>query len=184
MRSLPSFQSVASLAALVLLVTACEEPVSPASLSLTPNFWVGCVAGEKFTGGGRADTDRAGKVTFGFNVHGEGCDGGTIKGQFQADFHETSTKIHSTEIWSMASFSDPERGDCAEFDGMARIKDGNGPWTDHRFWVIVCDNGEPGDTDRISIYLDDSDYGNPPAPGSHSYLTDELLTGGNIQSHS
>lgn len=170
------------LAAAALFAWGCDRPATPAGPK--PSFWAGgpgtCPAGERFTGGGRIDPP-AGKTTFGFNVDGSDfCahEGGAIKGQLQTVYHPTQTLVHSLTIDDFHSFQDPARGgECAEWGGTARVKDGNGGWYEERFDAVACDNGEPGSSpgrgpDRYGITLSD---------GRSTGTTD--LTGGNIQAH-
>lgn len=167
---------------------ACErsEPTAAAPALTPPVFHVGCPAGLKFTGGGRIDAVQAwatmrGKVTFGFNVHADdAC--APIKGQLQVVHHPTQTKFHTTEITRFASYTGPDGGQCGEFAGTVRVKHGNGDWHEHRFFVQVCDNGEPGsspgigpDTFKFAIGGDDSE--------GHGNTSTTKLTGGNIQAH-
>ena len=169
---------VAALAAL-----ACSDPATTADKAIgSPDYWVGCVAGLRFTGGGRIDESGVGKVTFGFNVDGSDfCGGGAAKGQVQVVEHDMKVLIHSTSITRFSSFPDTTTGgQCGEWDGMARVKEvaaGTG-WTDHHFFMQVCDNGEPGHgVDTFYLTVDGSGDG---------YLNNVLpttLTGGNIQAH-
>jgi hypothetical protein len=140
----------------------------------------GCFAGGKFTGGGRVDPIGVGKVTFGFNIHGEDCDQGTAKGNIQVVYHENQTLVHSLTEERFNSWEDPERGACAEWEGVARVKhvDAGEDWHEHGYLVRVCDKAEPGHgADRFSFYLDAA------GDGLHHNVEDELLTGGNIQAH-
>lgn len=180
-RDLLSGLTAATLAAFVGL--ACDEPASPpvGPEIATPEFHV-CLAGKRFTGGGRIDP-RGEKVTFGFNVDGaQACaTEGPIKGQLQVVHHPTQSKYHTTEITEFNSYPSPEGGDCGEWKGTVRVKHGNGDWHPHRFKAEACDNGEPGSSpgrgpDTFWFEVD----GTGPGHGS----TDRTpLTGGNIQSH-
>ena len=174
--------AIAALAVAGTIIAACNE-----GPSRTPDVmayggpvsrWVGCEAGGKYTGGGRVDPIDVGKVTFGFNVHAGDCDGTNIKGQIQVVYHETQTLVHSLSIDHFASFHDPERGDCGEFDGTARVKHVNAgsDWHEHHYTAVVCDAGEPGRDDRFTFTLDGE-------RGLHENFFDEKLTGGNIQAH-
>lgn len=175
----------AVVAAALLVIAACEQPnaVSPqkaVSVTRTPDGWVGCNAGGKYTGGGRVDPPGVGKVTFGFNIHAEACDSGAIKGELQVVYHETQTLNHSLTMEHFASFPDSAGGSCAEWDGTLRQKDvfaGTG-WTDHHYFIQVCDNGEPGrGVDTFMFTIDDA------GDGTHNNVMTTTLTGGNIQAH-
>jgi len=177
--------AASAVAAALLVIAACEQPNSVApdkavAVARTPQGWVGCDAGGKFTGGGRVDPSGVGKVTFGFNIHAEACDSGAIKGQLQVVYHETQTLNHSLTMEHFASFPDAQGGSCAEWDGTLRHKDvfaGTG-WTDHHYFIQVCDNGEPGrGHDTITFTLDNA------GDGTHNNVMNETLTGGNIQAH-
>lgn len=174
-----------AVAAALLVIAACDQPnsVNPnksVAVARTPEGWVGCDAGGKFTGGGRVDPSGVGKVTFGFNIHAEACDSGAIKGQLQVVYHETQTLIHSETMEHFASFPDDQGGSCAEWDGTARLKDvfaGSG-WSDHHYFIQVCDNGEPGrGHDTFTFTIDNA------GDGTHNNVMNEVLTGGNIQAH-
>jgi hypothetical protein len=141
---------------------------------------VGCVAGGKYTGGGRVDPDGVGKVTFGFNIHAGDCDRSEMKGNIQVVYHETQTLVHSLTEANFSSFVDPVKGQCGEWDGMARVKHvfAGGDWHEHHYFVEVCDKGEPGrGADRFSFYLQGA------GDGVHNNVIEEILTGGNIQAH-
>jgi len=178
--------AASAVAAALLVIAACDQPnaVNPSqtrAVSKTPEGWVGCDAGGKFTGGGRVDPPGVGKVTFGFNIHAEACDSGAIKGELQVVYHETQTLNHSLTMEHFASFPDSQGGSCAEWDGTLRQKDvfaGSG-WTDHHYFIQVCDNGEPGrGHDTFLFTLDDA------GDGTHNnVLPAAVLTGGNIQAH-
>ena len=164
-----------------MIVVACDPPAAGNNPSARPLFWEGCLAGGKYTGGGRVDPPDAGKVTFGFNVHAEDCNDSDIKGELQVVFHDVGqTLVHSLTIDHFASWDDPDRGQCAEFSGTARAKhvDAGGDWHEHRYTVVVCDKAEPGrGADRFSFSWDD---GNDEL---HQNVYDQVLTGGNIQAH-
>ena len=167
--------SAATLAALVGL--ACDQPVSPEANQMPPQvggpeYWEGCPAGRKFTGGGRIDPVGVGKTTFGFNVHADDqCR--PIKGQLQVVHHPTQSKYHSTELFEFESYASPEGGECGHWNGTVRAKHGNGEWHEHGFEVEACDNGEPGRfRDTFHFTVDD-----------HGSTGRTLLTGGNIQAH-
>lgn len=167
-----------------LAAMACSDPATTASKTIaSPNFWVGCNAGLRFTGGGRVDESGVGKVTFGFNVDGSDLCGanGAVKGQVQVVEHDMKVLIHSISLDHFSSFPDTTTGgQCGEWDGTARVKEilGSGDWTDHHFFMQVCDNGEPGHgVDTFYLTVDGAGDG---------YLNNVLpitLTGGNIQAH-
>ncbi|HZH42273.1 MAG TPA: post-COAP-1 domain-containing protein [Gemmatimonadales bacterium] len=177
-----------AVAAALLVIAACEQPNAinlqkagaVTRTGGTPEGWVGCDAGGKFTGGGRVDPEGVGKVTFGFNIHAEACDSGAIKGQLQVVYHATQTLIHSETMEHFASFPSDKGGSCAEWDGTARMKDvfaGSG-WSDHHYFIQVCDNGEPGHgTDTFMFTIDNA------GDGTHNNVMTTTLTGGNIQAH-
>lgn len=172
---------VPMLGVVALVAAACERPAQSVDPAVRrPEFWVGCNAGSKFTGGGRVDPSGVGKVTFGFNIHAGDCSGTDIKGQMQVVYHETQTLIHTLTMEKFASYTDSLRGECAEWSGTARLKDvfaGSG-WSDHTYFTVVCDKAEPGrGADRFSFYLDNA------GDGTHNNVIDEVLTGGNIQAH-
>jgi hypothetical protein len=146
-----------------------------------PTWHRSCSAGEMFTGGGRVDPSGVGKVTFGFNIHAQGCADSGSKGQMQVVYHATQTLVHTLTTEQFASFPDSTTGgSCAEWSGTARLKDvllGTG-WSDHHYYTQVCDNGEPGrGADTFSFYLDDA------GDGVHNNVIDATLSGGNIQAH-
>jgi len=154
---------------------ACEQPATALPQLVSPLFWEGCPAGQKFTGGGRIDPYGE-KVTFGFNVHANGaCQ--PIKGQLEVVHHPTQTKYHSTSIREFESYASPEGGECGHWNGTVRAKHGNGDWHEHEFEVEACDNGEPGSSPGTGpdtfhfIVWDEYDSDRTP------------LTGGNIQAH-
>ena len=175
-----------AVAAALLVIAACEQPNAAGpqkavAVARTPDGWVGCDAGGKFTGGGRVDPSGVGKVTFGFNIHAEACDSGAIKGQLQVVYHATQTLIHSETMEHFASYPDPTTGgSCGEWDGTARVKDvfaGSG-WSDHHYFIQVCDNGEPGHgVDTFEFTIDNA------GDGTHNNVMTTVLTGGNIQAH-
>src|SRR5690242_3080420 len=112
----------AAVAAALLVIAACEQPNAAGpqkavAVARTPDSWVGCDAGEKFTGGGRVDPPGIGKVTFGFNIHAPDCGAGGIKGQLQVVYHETQTLNHSLTMEHFASFPSDQGGKCGEWDG-------------------------------------------------------------------
>lgn len=176
----------AAVAVALLVIAGCEQPnaVNPQqskAVARTPDGWVGCDAGGKFTGGGRVDPSGVGKVTFGFNIHAEACDSGAIKGQMQVVYHATQTLIHSETMEHFASFPSAQGGSCGEWDGTARLKDvfaGSG-WSDHHYTIQVCDNGEPGrGVDTFLFTIDNA------GDGTHNNVLPAIvLTGGNIQAH-
>lgn len=175
----------AAVAAALLVLAACEQPNAAdpqgaTTVARTPDQWVGCDAGGKYTGGGRVDPSGVGKVTFGFNIHADQCDQSAIKGQMQVVYHETQTLIHSETMEHFASFTNDQGGSCGEWDGTARVKDvfaGSG-WSDHHYWTQVCDNGEPGrGHDTFTFTIDNA------GDGIHNNVMGEVLTGGNIQAH-
>jgi hypothetical protein len=172
--------------AFALGAAACNRDGPPTSTEgvvratgAKPN-WVGCTAGDKYTGGGRVDPDGVGKVTFGFNVDAGTCDRTDMKGSIQVVYHESQTLVHSLTEENFASYTDPVRGSCGEWDGTARVKHvfAGSDWHEHHYYVVVCDKAEPGrGADRFSFYLDG------PEDGLHNNVIDEVLTGGNIQAH-
>lgn len=176
----------AAVAAALLVIAACEQPNAAdpqkaVAVARTPDGWVGCNAGEKFTGGGRVDPPGVGKVTFGFNIHAPDCGASGIKGELQVVYHETQTLNHSLTMEHFASFPDSQGGQCGEWDGTLRQKDvfaGSG-WTDHHYFIQVCDNGEPGHgVDTFLFTIDDA------GDGTHNNVMPAIvLTGGNIQAH-
>ena len=134
----------AAVAVALLVIAACEQPIAvnpqkAVAVARTPDGWVGCDAGEKFTGGGRVDPPGVGKVTFGFNIHAPDCGAGGIKGELQVVYHETQTLNHSLTMENFASFPDSQGGQCGEWSGTVRQKDvfaGSG-WTDHHYFIQV-----------------------------------------------
>lgn len=163
----------------IVTLAACGESDLPTSTTMpiaepTTASWVGCNASNKYTGGGRVDVDGIGKVTFGFNVDGtEECEsGGGPHGNIEVQYHDQKLHAHSVTVANFHSFADPELGECGEFDGTARVKEGNGPWHEHHYFAEVCGNGEPGRSDHFSFYLND-----------HNNVIRAPLTGGNIQAH-
>ena len=169
------------------LAASCSDASRPdRSAGLTefkggPSAWVGCEGqGRKFTGGGRVDPVDVGKVTFGFNIHGEEwCDGtGPVKGQMEVVYHYNQTLYHTLTMEHFATWTDPELGECADWDGLARSKhvDDGGDWHEHHYTAQVCDNGEPGRDDTFQFLPD----GEPP---QHQNVWATKLTGGNIQAH-
>src|SRR6185437_33366 len=115
----------AAVAAALLVIAACEQPnaVNPqksVAVARTPDSWVGCDAGEKFTGGGRVDPPGIAKVTFGFSIHAPDCGAGGIKGQLPVVSHETQTLNHSLTMEHFASFPSDQGGKCGEWDGTLR----------------------------------------------------------------
>ena len=171
------------MAAAALTALACNDGPQPskqiAATVGTAAHWVGCEAGGKYTGGGRVDPVDVGKVTFGFNVHADDCDNTNLKGDIQVVYHETQTLVHSLTIDHFASFTDPERGQCGEFDGTARVKHvyAGVDWHEHHYTTEVCDGGEPGHgVDHFTFTLDGE-------RGLHENVWNEPLTGGNIQAH-
>ena len=176
----PRYLILLPLAATLIAAAACDGPAPARSVESQPAFWVGCFAGTKFTGGGRVDPEGVGKVTFGFNIHAPDCSGDNIKGDIQVVYHATQTLVHSLTEEHFASYQDPDRGACGEWDGTARVKDvyAGTDWTEHHYTVVVCDKAEPGQgADRISFYLDNA------GDGTHNNVIDQVLTGGNIQAH-
>lgn len=183
--SLSGAAGVLTLAVAGAILAGCSETAPIRSGGIAEftgplSHHLGCNAGRKFTGGGRIDPVGVGKVTFGFNVHGDDvCDGsGPPKGHITAVYHENQSLYHSTEITHFSSFTDPEKGECGEFDGTVRAKhvDDGGDWHFHHFFAEVCDKGEPGREDRFTFTID----GDPP---QHQNVWAERLTGGNIQAH-
>jgi hypothetical protein len=170
----------------VIAATAChgtEAPTAPARTEtavfapLAPANWVGCEAGKKYTGGGWVENDGVGRVNFGFNVHGSNCATGEAKGEIQVVYHANQVIVHSLTVGHFASYTDPVKGSCGEWDGTARVKHG-GEWHEHHYTAEVCDNGEKGaGVDRFSFYIDAA------GDGVHNNVTGELLRGGNIQAH-
>lgn len=181
--------AVTAVAAALLAVAACEQPNGVATqdgqdgtaiVKTHPQGWVGCNAGEKFTGGGRVDDPAVGKVTFGFNIHADDCGASGLKGELQVVYHQTQTLNHSLTVEHFASFPSDQGGSCGEWDGTVRQKDvfaGSG-WTDHHYFIQVCDNGEPGHgVDTFMFQIDDA------GDGTHNNVGPITLTGGNIQAH-
>ncbi|HEY2824217.1 MAG TPA: post-COAP-1 domain-containing protein, partial [Gemmatimonadales bacterium] len=146
---------------MALLALACDPPSPGAERAITsPDFHVGCVAGLRFTGGGRVDVPDVGKVTFGFNVDGRDLcgTGGAVRGQVQVVEHANQVVMHSTSIDHFSSFPSSSGGQCGEWDGTIRLKEvqAGGDWTDHHFFMQVCDNGEPGHgVDTFSVSIED-----------------------------
>lgn len=179
-------QGVAGAIAIIIVAAACQgvdAPTSPAQnesavfTPVAPASWVGCEAGRKFTGGGWVENDGVGRVNFGFNVHGSNCATGEAKGEIQVVYHANQVIVHSLTVGHFASYMDPTRGSCGEWDGTARVKHG-GEWHEHHYTAEVCDRAEPGaGADRFSFYIDAA------GDGVHNNVINELLRGGNIQSH-
>ena len=178
----------AALAVVAMIAVGCTDTSGAAGR--TPGLarvggpqsrWVGCESGRKYTGGGRVDPVDIGKVTFGFNVDGsDACDGtGAPKGNLEVVYHYNQTLYHAVTIEHFATYSDPEKGDCVEFDGTARSKhvDDGGDWHFHHYSAEMCDKAEPGHgADRFQFLPD----GEPP---QHENVWSIPLTGGNIQAH-
>jgi hypothetical protein len=169
-----------------VVVAACQgidAPTSPTATdvvvpaAVAPANWVGCEAGKKFTGGGWVENEGVGRVNFGFNIHGTNCSTGETKGEIQVVYHANQVIVHSVTVGHFASFTDPVKGSCGEWDGTARVKHG-GEWHQHHYTAEVCDNGEKGaGVDRFSFYIDAA------GDGVHNNVIGELLRGGNIQAH-
>jgi hypothetical protein len=187
-RGISRFNTIGSivLAAAAVAAAACSEDPGPrgpgiAKFTGPASHHVGCNAGRKFTGGGRVDPVDIGKVTFGFNVHGDDvCDGtGGPKGQLQVVYHYNQTIYHTITIEHFSSFTDPEKGECGEFDGTARSKspDTGDDWHYHHYFAEVCDKAEPGHGADRFTFLPDG------APPEHQNVWAVPLTGGNIQAH-
>ena len=183
-----SATGVLALAVAASLAVACSDttgarttPQDIAAFDGPVSKWVGCTGGLRFTGGGRVDPGGVGKVTFGFNVDGgDACDStGLAKGQMQVVYHETQTLVHTETMEHFASFDDPDKGQCGEFSGTARVKHvyAGVDWHEHHYFAEVCDKAEPGrGADRLTFTLDGE-------RGLHENVMEELLTGGNIQAH-
>lgn len=180
-------RTLSATAVVAAVAVACSEtPPAPSSPGIVAanapmSHHLGCNAGRRFTGGGRVDPSGVGKVTFGFNVNGEGiCDeNGGVKGQMQVVYHETQTLVHTLTMDHFSSFVDPVKGECGEFDGTARVKHVSvgGDWHEHHYFAEVCDKAEPGrGADRLTFTLDGE-------RGLHENVMEEILTGGNIQAH-
>jgi hypothetical protein len=178
---------IAPVAALAIAVVSCADGVAPPVASgpvatIGRASHVGC-SGVRFTGGGRVDPGGVGTVTFGFNVDGRAfCDGtGPARGQIEVVYHEGMSIMHVARLTSFASFIDEAKGVCGEWDGDMRIKDVNvsDTWYEKHFYMLVCDNGEPGKggVDNFNFYIDNA------GDGLHNNVIDEPLTGGNIQAH-
>ena len=181
MRTLP-LTWCATLATLAGAIAACDQPGrATREIAAGPNLWEGCLAGVRFTGGGRVDPPETGKVTFGFNVSGaDVCpDGGAPQGQIQVVFHEAGPSLyHSVSLDTFSSFPSEEGGECGEWTGTVRAKHVHeGDWHEHPFYMKVCDNGEPGRNDTFNFWIADD-----PGDGKHNNVN-ETLTGGNIQAH-
>jgi hypothetical protein len=175
-----------SAVAVVIAAAACQgidAPTTPTradsavAVGIAPANWVGCEAGKKFTGGGWVENEGVGRVNFGFNVHGTNCATGETKGEIQVVYHANQVIVHSMTVGHFASYIDPVKGSCGEWDGTARVKHG-GEWHQHHYTAEVCDKAEPGTgADRFSFYIDAT------GDGVHHNVTGELLRGGNIQAH-
>ena len=167
-----------------LLALACDPPSPTADRAIpSPDFHIGCMAGLRFTGGGRVDDPNIGKVTFGFNVDGRDlcASGGAVKGQVQVVEHSAQVLIHSVSLDHFSTFVSASGGQCGEWDGTIRVKEvaAGVDWMDHHFFMQVCDNGEPGHgVDTFSIFVED-----PEPDGQVNNVSEITLTGGNIQAH-
>ena len=116
---------------------------------------VGCVGGNKTTGGGWfTDVWTGHKITFGFNARPTGEVSTTTpqgqvgaKGQFQLFDHDSNIRIKGT----FTSTYEVSSNATSQFFGMCSIEDEG----DVPFFVICVDNGEPGfgSRDLIEIHI-------------------------------
>lgn len=115
--------------------------------------------GAKITAGGWIPANVSSKANFGLTAKVNAS--GTPSGHLTYQDHAVNRTVQSTSISSVVV-----SGNCATVRGTAKVN-GNGSFG---FEVLVCDNGEPGNTDTFSITMD-------------GYTNSGTLGGGNVQLH-